>query len=167
MDINLICIGKIKEDYLVKGIEEYKKRIRPFCNFSIIELKEINNYEVERNILEEGKLILKEIKPTDYLITLEIDGDEVEIENYQPIFIDKKNIAITGKHDDEIQDEDLVFDPLQQRMTADEEMAQDLERSYNDYKQKREARGDTRVLKLRLGKTNKKVIIPDNYFYFY
>ena len=32
MDINVIVVGKIKENYLQAGIEEYLKRIKPFCN---------------------------------------------------------------------------------------------------------------------------------------
>ena len=43
MDIKIICIGKIKESYLTNAIEEYKKRLKVFCNLEIIELKEFNN----------------------------------------------------------------------------------------------------------------------------
>ena len=38
--INLICIGDIKEKYLTDAINEYSKRISPFANLKIIELKE-------------------------------------------------------------------------------------------------------------------------------
>ena len=77
MDINLICVGKIKEDYLNGAIAEYTKRIKPFSNLKIIEVKEINNYDEARNIIEEGKLILDSIKASDYVITLEIEGKEL------------------------------------------------------------------------------------------
>lgn len=77
MNISLICVGKIKEDYLKEGINEYLKRIKPFCSFNVIELKEINNYDDERNINEEGKLILDNINDNNYVITLEIEGKEL------------------------------------------------------------------------------------------
>ena len=38
--IKIICLGKIKEDYLTKGIEEYKKRISKFHTIEIIELQD-------------------------------------------------------------------------------------------------------------------------------
>lgn len=75
MDINLIVVGKIKEKYLEDGIGEYLKRIRPFCNLKIIEVKESNTLETERNLANEAALILNNIKKDDYVITLEIEGE--------------------------------------------------------------------------------------------
>lgn len=77
MDIKLIVIGKIKEDYLNSAILEYTKRIKPMANLKIIELKEINNHEDNVNLDLEAELILKEIKQNDYIVTLEIEGKEL------------------------------------------------------------------------------------------
>lgn len=74
MDINLICVGKIKEKYLEDGINEYAKRIKPFCNLKITEIKESNFAETNKNLNQEAALILKEIKKDDFVITLEIEG---------------------------------------------------------------------------------------------
>ncbi len=38
--IKLIVIGRIKEEYIECGIKEYIKRLKPFCNIDIIELKD-------------------------------------------------------------------------------------------------------------------------------
>ena len=62
MNIKIICIGKIKEKYLVDGIEEYRKRIKPFCDLELIELKEVNTPDIYKNIEQEGDLILNAIK---------------------------------------------------------------------------------------------------------
>ena len=43
INIKLIVIGKIKEDYLNDAITEYLKRIKPMANLSLIELKEYTN----------------------------------------------------------------------------------------------------------------------------
>lgn len=40
LTINLICIGKLKEDYLRKAVDEYKKRLSTLCKLKIIELSE-------------------------------------------------------------------------------------------------------------------------------
>lgn len=37
---NLICVGKLKEDYWKKAFQEYEKRLQPFCHFSLTELAE-------------------------------------------------------------------------------------------------------------------------------
>ncbi|QNK41236.1 23S rRNA (pseudouridine(1915)-N(3))-methyltransferase RlmH [Caproicibacter fermentans] len=37
---NLICIGKLKEDYWRRACEEYEKRLCSFCRFTITELPE-------------------------------------------------------------------------------------------------------------------------------
>lgn len=71
----IICIGKIKEEYLTKGIAEYKKRIDGYTKLEIIELKEYNTLDINKNIENEGKEILDKIKNDDYVITLEIEGN--------------------------------------------------------------------------------------------
>ena len=76
MDINLIVIGKIKEDYLVNAIKEYEKRIKPFCNLKVIELKEFNTGDIDKDLGNEASLILDNIKD-DYVVTLEIEGREL------------------------------------------------------------------------------------------
>ena len=38
--IRLIAIGKIKENYIREGINEYLKRLNPFCKIEVIELKD-------------------------------------------------------------------------------------------------------------------------------
>lgn len=77
MDIKVIVVGKIKEEYLNDAINEYKKRIKPMANLNIIEIKESNNYEDLRNLDIEAELILNNIKNNDYVITLEIEGKEL------------------------------------------------------------------------------------------
>ncbi len=74
IDINLIVVGKIKEKYLQDGIDEYLKRIKPFCNLKLIEVKESNFFETDKNLSSEASLILNYIKKDDYIVTLEIEG---------------------------------------------------------------------------------------------
>lgn len=104
--IKVICVGKIKEDYLKKGIEEYKKRISKYSKIEIIELIDESN----GNILEkERDKILKYINDKDYIITLQIDGnnvDSVELsKKIENIYLNYSNITFIiggsyGLHDD-------------------------------------------------------------------
>ena len=38
--IKILCVGKIKEDYLEKLIGDYKKRIGKYIKIEIVELKD-------------------------------------------------------------------------------------------------------------------------------
>ena len=84
MNIEIITIGKLKEQYWVDAIKEYSKRISRFANVSIVELKESKLPENasprdEENVkLEEGRSILKAIKDDCYVITLEILGKQLD-----------------------------------------------------------------------------------------
>lgn len=80
--IKLICVGKIKERYLQDGISEYVKRLKPYCDLEIIEIKESTKNEKEKNILEEEKLILQKIKQSDYVVVLEINGVNLSSEDF-------------------------------------------------------------------------------------
>ena len=49
--IKILCVGKIKEQYLVDGIKEYKKRMESWKGVEIVEVKEcINNIRYNRTL---------------------------------------------------------------------------------------------------------------------
>ena len=88
--IKIICIGKIKEKYLSEALEDYKKRINKYHKIEIIELP-------DSNINNEKELIKKNINSKDYIITMEIEGNElnsIELSNrIEKIFITNPNIT--------------------------------------------------------------------------
>lgn len=69
--INIICVGKIKESYLSELIDDYRKRVNKYHKVIITELK-------DSEIKSEGDLILKSIKPNDFVVTMEIDGNLID-----------------------------------------------------------------------------------------
>lgn len=95
--IKIICVGKIKEKYLIDAIEEYKKRIEKFTKIEIIEVKDSSFDEINKNIETEKELIERYIDSKDYLITLEIEGKQLTSEefakNINNIFITNSNIT--------------------------------------------------------------------------
>ena len=74
--IKIICLGKLKEKYLVDFVEDYVKRINRYHKLEIIELKDELTLELEE------KQILKHIQEKDYVITLEIEGKEMMSEGF-------------------------------------------------------------------------------------
>lgn len=71
--INIICVGKIKKKYLSEMINDYYTRLSKYHKVNIIELK-------DSNIKDEGDLILKSIKPGDFIVTMEIEGNNLSSE---------------------------------------------------------------------------------------
>ena len=76
--IKIITVGEIKESYLKEAIEEYKKRLQKYTKIEIIEVKDEGLLDIERGKKIEGEKILKNIQDKDYLITLEIEGKELD-----------------------------------------------------------------------------------------
>ena len=75
--IKIICVGKIKEKFFRESIEEYQKRISKYTKLEIIELQDINNNNINIILEKEKELILNKISEKDYVITLEIEGQEL------------------------------------------------------------------------------------------
>ena len=85
MNIKIIALGKIKENFLKDGIAEFLKRLTPYCAMEIIEITpiEINDENLISKVLEdEGEMILSKIKPDSYVITLEIGGKQLPSEEF-------------------------------------------------------------------------------------
>jgi 23S rRNA (pseudouridine1915-N3)-methyltransferase len=81
MNIQFVVIGKLKEKYLIDGIQEYVKRMSPYAKVSITELSDekapetmsIAEEEQVRN--KEGERILAAIKADAHVIALAIQGE--------------------------------------------------------------------------------------------
>lgn len=81
--IKIICIGKLKENYLKDAQIEYLKRIQKYTKLEIIELED--EKDSIDPLLKEKDKILKHIKPKDNIILLDINGKElnsIELSNY-------------------------------------------------------------------------------------
>lgn len=76
MKVNIVCIGKIKEKYILDGINEFSKRMNPFAKLKFIELREDgNDSNRELSIEKESKSILETLeKNGGYNIILDLDG---------------------------------------------------------------------------------------------
>ena len=68
--IRILCVGKIKEKFYRDAILEYLKRLSKYHHVVIEEVQ-------DSNIKNEKELLLKKITDKDYVITLEIEGEEV------------------------------------------------------------------------------------------
>ena len=80
MNIKLITVGKLKEKYLVQGINEYVKRLGAYGKIQIIEVPDEKAPEnlSEAQMLQvkgkEGERILGKINDGEYVFALAIEG---------------------------------------------------------------------------------------------
>lgn len=88
--IKIICVGKLKENYLIDGVNDYFKRINKYHRLEIIQLN-------DSNINNEGNEISRLLSKKDFVICLDIDGDNlssVELSNkFDKIFLTHSNIT--------------------------------------------------------------------------
>lgn len=102
MNIDILCVGKIKESYLNDAISEYSKRLSKYCNLKIYEVQDEKTDESYKAALidkvkeTEASRILKHIKKNAYIISLEIDAKSISSKE----LADKiKNVATYDSND--------------------------------------------------------------------
>ena len=99
MKIRIMCIGKIKEAFLKEGINEYLSRLKPYCKFEIIEVDDEpirdnpNSSDIKKAIDKEGERILKKLKNTDYLISLDLNKKELNSGTFADFLMKKIEIS--------------------------------------------------------------------------
>lgn len=84
MKINIVCVGKIKEKYLLDAIDEYKKRISKYADIQIKEVKDESNLLDENKVKDLEASRLLPILNNGYNIGLVIDGNmlsSIELSN--------------------------------------------------------------------------------------
>ena len=88
LNISIICIGKIKENYLKDAINEYSERLSKFCNLKITELPDeklpskINDSIIAEIKNKECDKIIDAIKKDSYVICLDLKGKEYSSEDF-------------------------------------------------------------------------------------
>jgi 23S rRNA (pseudouridine1915-N3)-methyltransferase len=95
LKIKLLTLGKTNGDWLIKGIEDYKSRLKHYTNFEIIEIPDIKNkatLSIEK--LKEAEFIELEkyIDKDSLVIALDEHGKEMNSQDFSN-FIDKKIVA--------------------------------------------------------------------------
>lgn len=88
LHINIICVGKLKEQYLKDALNEYSKRLSKYCSLKIIEIPDEKVPEtLNENIINkikniESDNILSHIKSDSYTIALDLKGKQFSSEEF-------------------------------------------------------------------------------------
>ncbi len=83
LSVNLICVGKVKEKYIIMGIDEFTKRLQSFVKFNLIELKEDGNDSNRDESIKKESILIKNCleKSKGYNILLDVKGKEYSSED--------------------------------------------------------------------------------------
>jgi len=87
MNINIICIGKIKEAYIKAGLDEYSKRLSKYCKLNVVELEDeripekLSEKELEIIRKTESARIKSALK-SGYTIALDFRGKQLTSEEF-------------------------------------------------------------------------------------
>ncbi len=99
LNINIICVGKLKESYLKEAVDEYSKRLSKYCNLKIIEISDeklpnqINENTIQEVKNKEGLKILENIKKDSYVFPLDLNGKQFTSEQFSEKL---ENITVRG-----------------------------------------------------------------------
>ena len=88
MNIKIISVGKLKEKYLIQGINEYVKRLGAYAKMELIEVPDekapenLSEAEMLQVKEKEADRILAKIKEQEYVFALAIDGKNPSSEDF-------------------------------------------------------------------------------------
>ena len=95
MRIKLVCVGKLREKYLKDACAEYSKRISGFGKFEIIEVQDEKDDRHDCLSVEANR-ILKNVRETDYVVSMEINGEMLSSEHFAKKM---SSLGVRGKSD--------------------------------------------------------------------
>lgn len=82
-NVTIICVGKLKEQYLRDACSEYQKRLTRFCKINIVEISESklsdnpSEAEIEAALAKECSEISSKISSGARVITMCIEGEKL------------------------------------------------------------------------------------------
>lgn len=83
LNVNIICVGNLKEQYWRDACAEYAKRLGGFCRFCITEVNEsrlpksYSDADIAKVTETEGARILEKIPSASFVIAMCIEGKEM------------------------------------------------------------------------------------------
>ena len=99
-DITLIAMGKLKESFYINAANEYEKRLKGYCNFSIIELPEVrlpdtpSAAEINAGLEKEADLIISKIPRGAWFCVLTPEG---KLLSSEAVAEKMREIKLSGK----------------------------------------------------------------------
>lgn len=99
INLNIICVGRLKEDYLRDASAEYIKRMQSLCKLTITEIPaeklsdNPSHKEIEKALEEEGKKIIEKLPKSSAVFAMCIEGKQRSSEE---LSAELEQLALSG-----------------------------------------------------------------------
>lgn len=99
LNVTIICIGKLKEQYLRDACNEYIKRLSSFCRIKIVELspsflnEQASQAQIKSALEDEGRRIVGKISKDSRIYAMCIEGTQ---RSSQELSAEIDKIAVNG-----------------------------------------------------------------------
>lgn len=100
LQIRIIAVGKLKENYFLAAQAEYLKRLKPYAKIEITEVPDLpcpDSYspaQEEQVINAEGESILRRIQGHEYLIALDRNGKQLSSVEFADLIREKETLGL-------------------------------------------------------------------------
>jgi len=100
LNINLICVGRMRESHYIAAFSEYEKRLKPYCRFELAELPEAklpqspSQAEIVAGLAKEALEIEKRIPAGAFTIALCVEGAQLRSDGFAILL---QNCANSGR----------------------------------------------------------------------
>ncbi|ACK42580.1 MULTISPECIES: 23S rRNA (pseudouridine(1915)-N(3))-methyltransferase RlmH [Dictyoglomus] len=82
MQFKILVVGKLRNEFIKAGVNEYLKRLLPFINIKIEFLPSFSELPEKMALLKEEEIILKNIKNNEFIIILDKNGEKLSSEEF-------------------------------------------------------------------------------------
>ena len=88
LNIKVVCVGKLKEDYLKSAVLEYSKRLSKYCRLEFVEISDeklpskLNDSIISSIKEKECSRIMEHLKKDSYVFCLDLSGTEFSSEGF-------------------------------------------------------------------------------------
>ena len=100
LNIRIVCVGKLREQFYIKAFNEYSKRLSAYCKFECVELNETklgsspSDKEIAAALDKEAADIERALGKDAYVIAMCVEGKQLKSED----FAQKLNsLAVSGR----------------------------------------------------------------------
>lgn len=102
LSVTLICVGRLKEKFFQDAAAEYQKRLKGFCDLTVVEIpeqrlsKNPTSGEITAALSKEGDAIRAKLPPSASVVALCVEGQQRSSEEFASMLRDWSSTA--AKH---------------------------------------------------------------------
>ena len=94
MKVTLLWVGKTKSQSLFSLLEDYKRRVRHFCDLSVVEIKPSEDIDSLQIVVKESERLLGKVQPADYVIILDTSGKSLTTEEFTNLILERREHSL-------------------------------------------------------------------------